>query len=390
MEFQLGGESMVEERGPIVTCQRIPSHNATLPFDILGLVFHYVTDGYPINLRSLLFVCRAWHNAVCLHPTLWATIWVDHTLLTTFAPNHKLSEPLINLYIRSCLKRSGTVPLDIALYFYSYQLGSFTLQNNNLWSCLLMLATELIGSNHEHTARWRSFSWGCNKGGIASHIFAKLPSKFPVLEILRLREVRLDPSHIRMFPPCPQLEVVELYKCCYVHPLTNEHCLLVSELSFGMDGAWLPSDLRTLSQFLSLRVLTLCVVAQGMSSPGWPIHDVAPTEVQLPHLRCLHLRGPMPYQVVQSLVTPSLKILELDCYTCFEFLGDIALVHIVETLHIVIPDLHPNLSIHLPRHTAKLFQAATALKHLRMPKWFHNRLERNKLRLDEDVVVVIE
>jgi hypothetical protein len=52
MELQLGSHSLVGEMDSILICPRARPHDAALPFDILGLIFHHVTDGYPISLSS--------------------------------------------------------------------------------------------------------------------------------------------------------------------------------------------------------------------------------------------------------------------------------------------------------------------------------------------------
>jgi hypothetical protein len=55
--------------------------NDLLPFEILGAIFHHVRKSNPFDLRSLLFVCKSWRNAVCHHSSSWSEITLDHTVL---------------------------------------------------------------------------------------------------------------------------------------------------------------------------------------------------------------------------------------------------------------------------------------------------------------------
>jgi len=388
MEFQSSSHSIVEEKDSFEASQLGRSHSFTLPFDILGLIFHHVAAGYPVHLSSLLFVCRSWHDAVCLHPTLWATIRVDRTLLTIFAPKGAFRKLLIKHYIHSCLRRSGTVSLDVSVDLHPHQLSSFTSQNGLLetWSYLFFLVTDLIGPGGEHARRWRSFTWWCHRLDFTSRIFSKFPLILPVLEILRLRGVRLDASHIGAFPRCPRLHIVELHQFA-VHPLKNEDCLLVSDLFITTEIVWLSLDLIVLSQFPRIRQLTLHTTLKGRALFILDRDDPPLNEVMLPRLQCLQLRGDVPSQVVGGLVVPSLKDLALDSYTSLEILGDLSLTRTVETVHIAIPNLDPYL---LPKQVEKLLEAAPALKQLCAPKWFHNWLDKSKFHLGADILVVVE
>jgi hypothetical protein len=243
MEFQSGSHSVVEEeKDTISTCQRARSQNAVLPFDILGLIFHHVADGHPINLRSLLFVCRSWHDAVWLHPTLWSTIRIDHTLLTVLASNGALKKQSIEHYLHCCLRRSGVASLDISVDLKPRQISPFSGNEHETWLYLISLVIVLIGQDHEHAARWRSFTWRRRTGHV-SEIFSKLPSILPALDTLRLRGLTLDAWDISTFPRCPRLRTVELHQYA-LQPLNLADCLLVSELVISTDQEWLSSDVR--------------------------------------------------------------------------------------------------------------------------------------------------
>ncbi len=41
--------------------------NHTLPFDVLGLIFHNIPKLGPVDLQTILFVCNSWHEAVRHH-----------------------------------------------------------------------------------------------------------------------------------------------------------------------------------------------------------------------------------------------------------------------------------------------------------------------------------
>lgn len=388
MEFQSCGHSVVEEKDRVLGGLRIRSHNATLPFDILGIIFHCVTDGYPARLRSLILVCRSWNDAIFLHPTLWATIRVDCTLLTILTYNSTLTIPLVKSYIHSCLRWSGTSPLDVSVDLFPEELNPFTTSDNvlEIWSHLFLLVVDLIGMDGEHAVRWQSFTWRCHKRDHALQVLSKLPLSLPILEILRFRGVRLDPSHFKMFPRCPRLRTVELHQYP-VQPLNNEDCLLVSDLLIATDLVWLSLDVFILSSFPNIRRLTLSTTLDGRALFIPDAGVSTPSEVLLPRLQCLRLRGSLPPQMIECMVAPLLKELELDGCTSLELLGDVSLVRTVETIRIAIPN--PTCTP-VPRQIMRLVNSTPALKQLCVPNWFHNWLEDDNLHLGENVVVVIE
>jgi hypothetical protein len=94
--------------------------------------------------------------------------------------------------------------------------------------------------------------------------------------------------------------------------------------------------------------------------------------------------------VVELLVTPPLKELEIDSYTSLELLGEISLACTVETIRIAYSGPDPDLSIDMDRHVKKLLDVAPALKQLCVPNWFQDELENNGIHLDGNVIKVIE
>jgi hypothetical protein len=96
-------------------------------------------------------------------------------------------------------------------------------------------------------------------------------------------------------------------------------------------------------------------------------YAVPPSEILLPHLHYLHLRGHLPSEMVGTLITPSLKELEIDFYSTFECLGDTLLARTLDTIYMAFPDFDPNLPIHMRRGVKKLLEVAPALRFC-MPK----------------------
>jgi hypothetical protein len=377
----------------ILTCQRPRPHDAALPFDILGLIFHHVTSGYPMNLRSLLFVCRSWHDAVWLHPTLWSTIRIDLKLLTTFAPNGVLPELLIKRYIHTCLKQSGTVALDISLDLQPRHVDSFSTQNtadgHDIWSYLVSLTEDIIGPDGEHAARWRSLTWRWSMEAYVSQVIPKLPPILPVFETLRIYHLPMPITLIGTFPRCPRLLSVVFHQTCR-QPLKVQDCLLASELVISTDLTWISWELIVLSQLSNIRRLTLYNIMWQVNTFYLDYWGVPPTELLLPRLQYLHLRGSIPLQVVKPLVTPSLTGLELDSHSSLVLLGEISLTRTIETIRITYSDRDSDPSIDMVRPVKKLFDVAPALKQFCVPKWFHDQLEKNAFHLDGNVVIVIE
>jgi hypothetical protein len=392
-ELQLGGHRLAGEMESILTCQRTRPHDAALPFDILGLIFHHVTDGYPMSLRSLLFVCRSWHDAVWLHPTLWSTIRIDHTLLTIFALNSVLPKLLIKRYIRTCLNQSGTAALDISIDLNPQHVNSFSTQDtaheHDTWSFLVSLTEDIIGPDGEHAARWRSLTWKWTTREYISQVIPKLPPILPVFETLRLSNSPVHISLIGAFPRCPRLLSLVLHHTS-TQLLKVQDCLLLSELVISTEFVWLSVDLIRLSQLPNIRRLTLYTIQWAVPIFQLGSGRVPPTEILLPHLKYLHLRGRIPLQVVEPLVTPSLKELELNSHSSLELLGEISLPRTIETIRIAYSDRDSDPSIDVVRPVKKLLDVAPALKQVCVPKWFHDKLEKNGFHLEGNVIIVIE
>jgi hypothetical protein len=173
----------------------------------------------------------------------------------------------------------------------------------------------------------------------------------------------------------------------YRQPLKVEDCLLLSELIISTEFAWLSWHLN---QFPNIRRLTLYTMLWIVPIFQLGSHGVPPKETVLPRLQYLHLRGPIPLPVLETMVTPSLKELELDFCSSIELLGSISLTRTIEIIRIAYGDRDPDPSIDMARRIRKLLDVAPALKQFCVPKWFHDELENNGAHLDGNVVKVIE
>jgi hypothetical protein len=215
--------------------------------------------------------------------------------------------------------------------------------------------------------------------------FSKLPSSLPILEALRFYEVALDECHVRMFPHCPYLRTVEIHHCA-VQTLKNEDCLLVSNLSIATEVASFTFDVIVLNDFRNIRQLMLATRWYAQVSLNPDLDDPTPDEVLLPRLQRLRLRGCIPAQVVECLVAPLLKELEVDSYPTLNILRDLPLTRPLETIRIATPKVNQS---SVSRAVEDLLNSAPAVKQLCVPQWCHDLLKLLDAHLD-DILVIIE
>ncbi|KAG8784929.1 hypothetical protein FRC16_002087 [Serendipita sp. 398] len=104
-------DSSVIKPGPI-TC--IPRELLVEMFKLyLGAAGHQC-------IRTLLLICRQWHHLVADTPSLWTTIHVKPPSLSVNCQTPYPYSQLL-LYVKTCLQRCGTLPLDVLVDFGHHQ-----------------------------------------------------------------------------------------------------------------------------------------------------------------------------------------------------------------------------------------------------------------------------
>ena len=347
-------------------------HNHTLPFDVLGLIFHHIPKLGPTDLQPILFVCNSWHEAVCRHCSLWSDIKLDYTIYTRFSVGDTFQESLASNYLRCCLKYSGTMPLDITMDFEQ-------LVEMDIKSRIIALLAVLVGRGEEHLARWRSFTWRAMCVESTAIALAFLPSAIPNLQTVKIFDVFYDDDLQSAFPACPKLRTVELYPY-YQLILREIDCSHVTELKLGADYTWHIEHVEVLYKFSNVRRLTLFTGRYPWSIQ--PSDDLT-TEILFPHLHSLRLYGESVWELVKNFKTPKLKELKFDEISFLDLLKGVSLASTIESAHIQIRQRDIDSEVSYSEKVMGLFTVSPLLKHLRVPKWLHEELESGDLCLEE-------
>ena len=348
--------------------------NHTLPFEVLGLIFHYIPKLGPIDLQPILFVCKSWHEAVCHHSSLWSDIKLNYTIYTTFSVDGAFQESRASNYLCCCLKYSGTMPLDITLDFEHRIEVELHIKIQ-----LILLLKVLVGRDEEHLVRWRSFKWHAKWEESIPITLCFLPSTIPNLQTVKFFNINYKDELHTAFPTCPNLQLVEIHH--YNQLILREiDCSHVAELKFGSDTIWRPKDVEVLDRFSNVRRLTLYTV-------GHPLFARRPndlkTEVLFPYLHSLRLYGQLVWEIVKVLKTPKLKELEFDEVSSFDLLKRVSLASTIDTVHVQIRRDNIDSVVGVYEKIVELPAVAPLLQRLRIPKWLHEGLESGSRCLEE-------
>ncbi len=365
----------------------IQPRNHTLPFDVLGRIFHHIPKIGPFDLLPILFVCNSWHEAVCHHSSLWSDITLDKTIHTMFSVGDTFQESRASNYLHCCLKYSGTMPLDITLDFESFTERSFggnveiRISSGNVETQIIPLLKVLIGRGEEHLVRWRSFTWHaiiCARSIPITLSF--LPSTIPNLRTLKFFEVFYQDNLHSAFPTCPNLQTVQLHLCNQFLLKENDFSH-VTELKLGTDHIWHSEDVKALHKFSNVRRLTLYTV--GYSYTTEPSGGSTGAEVLFPHLHTLRLHGAPGLVLVKLLKKPKLKELEFDKVSSFDILEDVSLASTIESAHIQIRQCDIDPEVCISERVMGFLTLAPLLQRLCVPKWLHEELESGGLCFEE-------
>ena len=358
----------------------VQPRNHTLPFEVLGLIFHHIPKLGPFDLHPILFVCKSWHEAICQHSSLWSDIKLDYTIYTRFSVRGIFQEWRASNYLRCCLKYSGTMPLDITLDFAQFTQVSYG-GRINYEALVIPLLEILVGQGEEHLARWRSFTWrAIICATTIPFTLTVLPSTIPNLQTIKFFDVYYYNNSHSAFPTCPNLQTVQLHLCNQFILKDNDFSR-VTELKLGTDHIWHLKDVEVLHIFSNVRRLTLYTL--GYSYVTEPSEDSTSAEVLFPHLHSLQLYGGPALKLVKLLKTPKLKELEFDKVSSFDVLEDVSLASTIEIAHIQIRQCDIDSEVSYSEKVMGLLTVAPLLQHLHVPKWLHEELESSDLCLEE-------
>jgi hypothetical protein len=292
----------------------------SMPFELLGEIFHHLCLNGPLPLRNILHVSKSFYNAAIYNAYLWSTISLDVQFIEYF---HNRPYDEADTFLAQCLRLSGTTPLHLKLDFeslYTSELGivyptwTGTPPDTDPHSRLHRLLQTLGKVEFSAFERCASLVW-CHSFSqlLVDDVLELLPERLPSLQYLHLS--RFDtPSRREQFPECPMLSVAHLSANYHVPPhFWGTNFTRVTSLTFAEDGLWVWYDIVTLSLFPTIQHLTICSFKDaGTRQYSGHSRMQATDVVHLLHLRTLKLTGTVPKEVLAQLEAPVLEELHIE------------------------------------------------------------------------------
>ena len=295
-----------------------------LPFDILCLVFEFLSAEGPLHLRGALFVCKSWYFAGVLSPQLWTNVVIDGIFINHFTCH---ANEAGSAFLLQCVKRSQSRPLRMRWIFtgLANPVSGNNPQNQLETETVIASITKLIITLRDAGAfdRCTSLEWEVDFFASGDWTTPLLPVELPVLRRLFVINLYTSdaPYKYMQFPKCPQLR--DIIMSNYTE-FTPYFCKLESEevesLVFHNGSEWYSEDRSIISRFTSLRSLVLgtgldepCRHYPASYSPTYVSRHGAPDDfcIRLPLLTSLHVHGFIPGPVLEELDVPSLLSLRI-------------------------------------------------------------------------------
>jgi hypothetical protein len=292
----------------------------SMPFELLGEIFHHLCLNGPLPLRNILHVSKSFYNAAIHNAYLWSTISLDVQFIEYF---HNRPYDEADTFLEQCLRLSGTTPLHLKLDFeslYALEFGILcsvwtdTPPITDLHSRLCGLLQTLGKVEFSAFERCASLVW-CHSLGrkLTDGVLELLPERLPSLQYLRLS--RFDtPSSREQFPECPILTVAHLSGNYLVPPhFWGTNFTRVTSLTFTEDILWVWYDIVTLSLFLNIQHLTICSFKDSGTPQYSSDNQIGMIDVvHFLHLRTLKVTGTVPKEVLAQLEAPVLEELHIE------------------------------------------------------------------------------
>src|SRR5258706_1660296 len=348
-----------------------------LPYEILSAIFSYISHSHILHLRHLLFVCRSWSHVISQEAGLWSSIRINRELHQYFDECKGFNKAQAANFVSLCISRSRSHPLSIIMDLTSFGTWSGMVRES-VKIDMFPLFGILIGPLGQHALRWHSLEWHALIH--MSEIISILPPRLPQRKYLRLYWFEWDQQNKFIFPPSPNLEVVELHEHReYERQLFGEcHSHTVKELLVESEWVWHVEDLLYFASFKSILRLTL-----SSSLEGAQLLMKDPEKIHLPQLKALRLKGCVHLDLVGLLGAPSLNKVEFDHNESITSIASHLVSTNIETIAALIPppsSVSPHMTI-----AAALIDLVTSLHGLRIlwiKKWIYDLLTADDCPLD--------
>ncbi|KAG8859437.1 hypothetical protein FRB91_008039 [Serendipita sp. 411] len=313
-----------------------------VPNEILHLIFDYILhDAHP-EIRTILLVCKRWHEAAS-KPRFWTRLQIS----VEAYPNFELLG-MWTRYISACVHRSCDLPLAVSLDFERFSTGA-TFIAEQIEDCLheflstneismiksyvaedidgsmctlyfdrVMDLVDLItGEERTNMKRWKYLRLLLpTDSNAAQEIWWQLTGPTPLLTELVLENATVsdyETTDIKelVLPNLGALQTLIIKTSTIVnHTRPSELAFVpptLEHLEMSLDHGWFTID--DLRIFTNLVTLKICIPHQ-MTAVPWEPPSLEPT-YPLPRLRKLTVVGNLTFLPLLSLDVPSLEELHI-------------------------------------------------------------------------------
>jgi hypothetical protein len=294
---------------------RVQSSVHSLPPELLGKTFSYLSSDGPLQLRHALFVCHFWYNTIIRHPKLWSTIKIDQEFFARFPRELSVRAETLT---RLCFERSSPVPLHITLddFLDPKDSREATMER-------MALVSRMLGvGNPAHIQRCVSLSWVMMEPDLETASLGEVfPKELKMLESLFIKDFHLhEDDLVSCFPRCPALREVHLVNHIESRVLPyfpDDDFARVEKLVFANKSSWMDYDIPCISRFRTIHTLVLHDLSLAGEKPSYSASiwnsnlDDENSVALLPSLQKLKLVGLILSRFLCRLDLPSLQELHV-------------------------------------------------------------------------------
>jgi hypothetical protein len=209
-------------------------------------------------------------------------------------------------FIHACYLRSSGLLLDVRL-----ELGGFIspahIQAGTLPAWALSILRTLLADDGSNAAKWNSLQvvwphavYNCNP------VLRYFEVPMPNLKSLDLSLQSFDQDYTPRFPYLPLLEEYAFRDTNFGARLPFDDSVLYSIRTLTCEtNSWVAGDGETIAKFQNITLLRLC----NFASISY-IDPTFPSQIELPLVQTLHLRGFIP--IFECLLLPSIRRVNLE------------------------------------------------------------------------------
>ena len=281
------------------SCDEVIPHATSihdLPVEILQAIF---VECPVRDLGSIVLTSKGWSISCVGCARLWTRLHIDMSVSGMTAKQ-------IESYIQACYLHSANLLLDVSLELPRF-ITQTHIRASILPDCASSILRTLLADDGSNAAKWSGLKvvWPHTFLDY-SPVFRYLEVPMPNLKSLDLSLQNFDQYYIPEFPHLPLLEEYSFRDTNFGASLPFDDSVLSTIRTLTcVTNNWITLDGETISKFQHITILRLWnFTAESYTDPTFP------SQIELPLVQTLHLRGPIP--IFQSLLLPSIRRVILE------------------------------------------------------------------------------